>query len=640
MRRRIVIFSITLIVVLLLGLGAYAVVHYLPYLDDVRTARSSAQQATATLKAVGLDLDQAHLDELKTQLADVDAKLQPLRNLLTGDPIVDLARHVPGVREQIAAGGQAVAAADDLIAAGKIGLGVGQHYVDIRTRAGTTADHSILADLVQLMATSISDVDQIHVLLTSAQQHLDQVPADAISQIREAHDLMAAPLVQYGPVLDQYTALQSTLPQILGWGGEKRYLVLAEDPAELRPTGGFAGTYGVLGFQDGRIVERSFHDIWPLDTKPGLPYVLPPDGLKNHLLGNFSWQLADANWSPDFPTSAQDAIRLYGLESGDTNVDGVIVITTYALDHLLNVIGPIDVPEYSTSVLPGETTLKTLALTRKSRIPGENRKQFLDTFASHVLDGLFRLPSERWVSLLREFEKVGDERLAMVWFKDPTAEALVATSNWGGAVRQDQGDYLFAVDANVAPASKYSLVVTRSTDLDVQIDQYGNALNTLKLNWQNDSAKAGEPYASLRSYSTSTTGFYGAYVRVLAPERSRLQKVSGGNLDPITGPEAVTSEANRTEFANYLLMPPGSTSLSYQWTAPYPASVEDGIGTYSLVIQKQPGMLPEPLILHIHVPAGNSITAASPNLVVSGNVATFTGSLTQDVTFAIQYRTR
>ena len=639
-RRRIVGFTVLLVLLLFIGGGAYAVVHYLPYLDQVRAARASAQQAAATLKTVGLDIDQPHLDELKAQLSDVDTRLQPFRDLLTSDPIVGLARHIPGVRDQIAAGGQAVAAADDLIAAGKLGLGVGQRYVDIKAKAATTTDPSTLADLVQLMATSSGDVNQIQGLLASARQHLDEVPANAIAQIREAHDLMAAPLVQYGPVLDQYTSLQGTLPGILGWGGEKRYLVLAEDPAELRPTGGFAGTYGILGFKDGRIVERFFHDIYQLDLKPDLPYVLPPEGLKSHLLGNFSWQLADANWSPDLPTSAQDAIRLYTLESGDANVDGVIVVTTYALDHLLNVIGPVEVPEYSTIVHPGETTLTTLALTRKPLTPDVNRKQFLDTFAGHILDRLFTLPPSSWVSLLTEFQTVGDQRLAGIWLKDPTAQALVATSSWGGAVRQDAGDYLFVVDSNVAPASKYNLVVTRTTDLDVKIDQYGNALNTLQLSWQNDSAKAGEPYASLRSYSTGTGAIYGTYVRVLTPDRSRLQSVSGGTLVPITGPEVVTQEAGRTEFANYLSVLPGLGKLSYQWVSPYPASVEDGVGSYSLVVQKQSGMTPEPVTLHINVPDGSIITAASPNLQVSGNVANFTGTLTQDFTLAIQYRTR
>ncbi len=639
-RRRIVGLFFLVLLLAVLGGGAYLFFRYFPLLDEARAARASAQQASATLHGVGLDIDQAHLDQLKTQLADVDTKLQPFRDLLTGDPLVDLARRIPGVRDQIAAGGQAVAAADDLVAAGKLGLGVGQRYVDIRTKAATTADHSTLADLVELMATSTTEVDQIQMLLASAREHLDQVPANAIGQIREAHDLMATPLLQYGPVLDSYTHLQSLLPGILGWGGEKRYLVLAQDPAELRPTGGFTGTYGIIGFKDGRIVERQFHDVYSLDLKPGLPYVLPPEGLKNHLLGNFSWQLADANWSPDFPTSAQDAIRLYTLESGDTGqVDGVIAITTYALDHLLNVIGPIDVPEFTTTVHPGETTLKTLALTRKS-VPGVDRKQFLDTLSAHVLDKLFGLTPSKWAALLTEFQTVGNQRLASVWLKDSAAEGLVSGSTWGGAVRQDAGDYLYVVDSNVAPASKYNLVVTRTTNLDVKIDKYGNAVNTVQLNWQNDSRRAGQPYETVRQYGTGTGNIYGTYVRLLTPDRSRLQSVSGGTVAPITGPELVTQEADRTEFANYLMVLPGSASLNYQWISPYPAAIEDGIGSYSLVLQKQPGMTPEPVTIHISSPPGASITAVSPNLTVSGGVATFTGTLTQDLSLAIQFRTR
>ena len=216
----------------------------------------------------------------------------------------------------------------------------------------------------------------------------------------------------------------------------------------------------------------------------------------------------------------------------------------------------------------------------------------------------------------------------------------MTTSTWGGAVRQDPGDYVYAVDANVAPASKYSLVVTRSTNLDVKIDQVGNALNTLQLSWQNDSTKQGEPYASLRqpTYSTSPTGIYGTYVRVLTPDRSRLKDVSGGALDPITAPEAVTQEAGRTVFANYLMVPPGTATLTYQWTSPYPASAggqrRDCTAWSS---RSNLDMLSEPITLHISVPSGATITAASPNLHVSGNVATFTGSLTQDLTFAIQY---
>ena len=63
-------------------------------------------------------------------------------------------------------------------------------------------------------------------------------------------------------------------------------------------------------------------------------------------------------------------------------------------------------------------------------------------------------------------------------------------------------------------------------------------------------------------------------------------------------------------------------ALRYSWTSPYAADAESDGGSYRLTIQAQPGMLPGPLRLTIHVPAGTRITAASPELSVSGTTAT------------------
>ena len=51
----------------------------------------------------------------------------------------------------------------------------------------------------------------------------------------------------------------------------------------------------------------------------------------------------------------------------------------------------------------------------------------------------------------------------------------------------------------------------------------------------------------------------------------------------------------------YVKVPPGSTSLRYQWTSPYAADVESDRGGYRLAIQAQPGMVPGPLRLTIHI---------------------------------------
>ncbi|MGZ5418688.1 MAG: DUF4012 domain-containing protein [Nocardioides sp.] len=644
-RKRIVAYGLLAVGCIVLAIGAILAIRYLPYLDRAREAKAAAQQLAQAIRSLDVDLTQQDLDGITVQVDDVDHKLQVFRDVLATDPLVGLARSVGVLREQIDGGAEAIAAADDLIGAARTGLRLGQHYVDNRTSAQVSAGSSTLANLVDLMATSTNDIDQINAQLEEAQQHLARIPANAIGDVREAHDLMAAPLAQYTPLLKDYASIDDILPGILGWNGARRYLVLAQDPAELRPIGGFAGTYGLVTFEGGRLSQHEFHDIYLLDLRPGLPYQEPPSGLKNHLLGTEgSWQLADALWSPDLPEAAQDAMRLYELESGGDRVDGLITITTYALDRLLSVLGPVEVPDYSVTVHAGEVTLTSLALTRNSADPAVNRKQFLQELATSVLDKTLTLPPQEWSALLGQILDIGDHHLASLWLRDPAAQALVSNSAWGAGVLQTPGDYLYVVDSNVAPASKYNLVVTRSTNLRVEIDGYGNALNTLQLTWQNDSMQDGEPYASLRSYSTGPGGIYGNYVRVLAPTRSRLQSVSGGSYSEITAPEHVEEVAGRTSFDNYLAVPPGSASLTYSWISPYPVNGNlgvgtDGIGVYTLTIQKQPGMTDEPISVTISVPENARITDASAGVTVEGNTATFSGVLTRDIQVAVRYVT-
>ncbi len=99
----------------------------------------------------------------------------------------------------------------------------------------------------------------------------------------------------------------------------------------------------------------------------------------------------------------------------------------------------------------------------------------------------------------------------------------------------------------------------------------------------------------------------------------------------------MAEEAGRTAIGTYLLVPPGSTSLRYAWTSPYAADADGTGGDYRLTIQKQPGLLPGPLTLTIHVPDGFRITAASDNLTVNGETATLTTTFDRDVELSLDY---
>jgi hypothetical protein len=469
-----------------------------------------------------------------------------------------------------------------------------------------------------------------------AREQLAGVPDGLFGQIESVRDSMTTRIDKYGPLLDTYLTVSARLPTILGWDGPRRYLILTQDPAELRPSGGIIGSYGIIAFDRGRITERRFLSISPLDGKTDYPFARPPQELADYLLGpKQSWQLADAGWSPDFPTSAQDALRLYESESGDSRIDGVLAITTFTIDELLKLTGPITVPDYGATIASGQTTLKVLQLTRAPRKPGEESKAFLPVFADRLFGALLALPPRRWGDVLAAAGTLGEKRLFLGWFRDPSDEAFAADGNFGGAIRQDHGDFVYPVDSNVAPATKLNFWTARSMDLSVQIDAVGNARNTLAVTWENRvDTPDGAPYRAMTNVGGRILGMY---FRLLVPELSRVDGVSGGGLAPVTGPAVVEAEPGRMAIGIYLKIPPGQTSLQYSWTSPYAADADATGGTYRLTIQAQPGMQPGPLTLAIRVPDGYQITAASPGLTVSGAVATLSATFDRDIVIGFVY---
>jgi Protein of unknown function (DUF4012) len=605
---------------------------------EARTLRSDVEGLARRLQNAALSLDHSTLDELKSDLATGHTRLERLSALVAEDPLIAFARWLPPTQADAQGGDALVAAAGDLLQVADEGLAIADRYVEEKAaHAADPGSTSMVARLVGLMADTRNRAVAAQEAIGRARARLADVPDGPMGVLAGVRDEMLGRIEAYGPILDGYVAASERLPAILGWDGPRRYLVLTQNPAELRPTGGYTGSYGVIAFDRGRLTERRFTDVALLDFPWDYPYVDPPRELTDYLLGpGQPWQFADANWSPDFPTSAMNALRLYTNESGDDRIDGVLAITTYTIDALLEVMGPIEVPEYGATIASGETTLKTIQLTRVPR-EGENRKAFLSTFADRLFERLFSLPSDRWPALAERADSFRDQRLLSAWFKDPSDQELIVESGFDGSVRRDPGDFLYAVDSNVAPASKLHAITTRHLRLDIQIDAYGDVRHTLDVTWDNPiETDVGRPYREVPTLEDLR--ILGMYFRALVPMGSTIESVSGGTLVELTAPALIGIDAGRAVFGTYLMIPPGETSLRYEWTTRRPIEVDPSGGyRYRMTIQKQPGLLPGPLAVSIRVPPGFGIAAANEPLQVTDDSATATTSFERDVVLDVHF---
>ena len=160
----------------------------------------------------------------------------------------------------------------------------------------------------------------------------------------------AKPFVQVFPVTEQQkqqlTTILEMVPEIAN-EQEKTFLILFQNNNELRPGGGFIGTFGIMKVKDSSVTFVDTHDSTVFDS--GMETGIEPPYPMQSTLSISDWEFRDSNWSPDFATNAEKADYFYHLQGGQENLDGVVAISTNLLPTFLKVTGPVSVVGY-----PGE----------------------------------------------------------------------------------------------------------------------------------------------------------------------------------------------------------------------------------------------------------------------------------------------
>ncbi|MFC1613655.1 DUF4012 domain-containing protein, partial [Patescibacteria group bacterium] len=240
-------------------------------------------------------------------------------------------------------------------------------------------------------------VDELQKILDKVD--IDSIPEDYQDKVKTIKNSIIVikdkllSCVKYSDVLIEVFAKDS----------EKRYLLLFQNNNELRPSGGFIGSYALADIKNGKIINLEMPEQGSYYLQGSLyENIAPPKPL---MLINDRWEFQDSNWWPDFPTSAKTISDFYE-KSGKSTVDGVIAINASLMEQLLDAIGSIDMPEYSKSVDSNnfiEETQKAVEL-EYDRV--ENKpKKFLADLMPKVLDRIFQAEREQFREILYVLNK-------------------------------------------------------------------------------------------------------------------------------------------------------------------------------------------------------------------------------------------
>lgn len=433
--RRGIIWGISLLALVVVGLGCWVAVGAVQAKSNLESARGSAQDAKDALLEGNTEAASKSAGEALTSAqAARDATHSLAWNIVSAVPWLGSPFKTGQQVTEVVLG----LAADVLRPAADVGLTISPErlYRDGRVDVGLLRSQEpelreLAANATRLngAAAAISDPRYVS-LMSDARTELQSQISSITSLIENV--AMAARLA----------------PSMMGVDGPRTYFMGFQTNAEARGTGGLLGGYGILRFDNG---VPTVDTLAPNTDLAGAvaPVDLGFDYDKQYGFQQPFFDFRNSNISPHFPYAAQIWQGMW-LERTGQNVDGVIAIDPVALSYILGAVGPVTMPDGE--VVSRDNVVELTESTAYIRFPTDQvaRKQYLQDVASAVvakmtgpvgsprqlLDALGKAVSERriavWSAVPEDQKLLEETPLAHILPDDPAPFAGVVINNLGG----------------------------------------------------------------------------------------------------------------------------------------------------------------------------------------------------------------
>ncbi len=429
-------------------------------------------------------------------------------------------------------------------------------------------------------------------------------------------------------------------PAILKLLGDRyphRFLVLLQNNNEIRPSGGFIGSYAIVDINDGYIEKLEVHDSYDLDGAYGM-IIEPPEDLKSFIS---NWRFRDSNYSYDFELSAQKA-RWFLQKEGGPGVDTVIGINQGLLQPLLEISGPIQVGNFGK--LDSENYNLLLSYVIESKAWGaDDPKHILKVFIPAFKEAI--LKEENLGKILSKLYKAIQQKHIMMYSSDgEIQEFFEAFGLSGKATKQlPDEDYLSVINFSVG-GTKSDQFIEENISHDTQIDEKGELIDVVTIkrthfwtdeiyyNWKKILNKYGFNELSDQVIDILGRGKNQVITKVYVPQGSVLIESNGKDIQTLED-----TELNKTYFLFKQETSTGQTSsIVIKYKLPFILNFEP-LATYKFIVEKQPGSRGSILNKTLHVTEDletKSVYPTETQLSEENTVAVYATNLTYDRYFS------
>lgn len=418
----------------------------------------------------------------------------------------------------------------------------------------------------------------------------------------------------------------------LGVDGSKTYLVLLQNNHELRATGGFIGSFALITFDQGRLLDVETHDVYAADGQLR-GHVEPPAEIKKHL-GEANWYLRDSNWDPNFPTSARRAEWFLGKEM-NRQVDGTIAIDLNVVKGLLDVVGGVDLVDYNETITAENLFQRAEYQSELNYFEGSTQKK---DFLSAIVNALFTklsTPNPEWgIGVVMSLVESANQSHLQVSVNDNRLESVLESINLSGKVVSPNcvtieseaclTNYFGIVESNVG-VNKVNYFVERDIAHTSTINASTIASQT-KVLIKNTAKTAAWP-----------AGTYKNYFRFVVPQYASVTEVTIDGKKVATNKLTIETRHQKKYVGTLLEVPINSQKtieLAYEYINPSKGESKLILQTY---FEKQSGTDQDPLYLKI---VNNSILNATliDQGEIVGNETSLKTTTLKDVDWQVSFQ--
>jgi len=537
------------------------------------------------------------------------------------------------------------AESEHLLKAGSLSASIG---AELTAAAAPAPKANIIYFLDNFIKHAIPAADEADALVHELNKvKISNLPEDyqaKFSSLKEQAEFL-------GPSLRESVVLAKQAMVFLGKQIDKRYLLVFQNNYEARASGGFIGSFALVDFSQGEMKNLTVPKGGTYDTEAGLyeKFVAPePLWLLNPL-----WHFWDANWWPDWPTTARKLQWFYEKSSGPT-VDGVISLTPTVMENFLKIHGPVDMTADYGVVIDADNfweITQTLS-EQKPNVTKEPKRIIGDLMAKLIADLPNNLNPDKTLALIKVLEQNLNQKQILFYFNDQSLEDSVKHFGWDGSIKETDQDYLMVVSTNIG-GQKSDKAVVQTINHHAEILPDGQIIVNLSIVREHTAVK-NEMFVGFRNVN---------WLRVYVPANSELISSSGWRLpdqfyfekpdpkwqlDPALANEnqakielatgtKIYQENGKTVFANWSMMDPGETAvINLKYRLPFTMTANESktdliskiknyilpesSERYSLLIQKQPGSVKTKVNSQLIVNRGWQVLWRHPNdLIVTSN---------------------